>query len=228
MRIRCESKSGMRVDIYSDVVCPWCYIGERRFLRVLESFEGAEAVEVVFRAYQLDPSAPKEAVPLREYLRGRFGDVSGAMQARVSEAAASEGIEIEWDDALAANTKDAHRLSSLAWREDGAEVQRALVEKLFEMHFTLGGNVADIEALSELAASVGMDRVRVQRYLASDEGTEEVDADIEAARRLGIQGVPTFVFDEQFAVQGAQPGTVFLRALKQVEAQKSAAARTTS
>ena len=117
----------MKVEIYSDVVCPWCYIGERRFARALAAFGGGD-VEVVFRPFQLDPAAPTAAEPIARYLERRFGARAGSMLGSVSAAAAAEGITMDWDRALAANTRTAHRLLGLAEREYGAGTQRALAE----------------------------------------------------------------------------------------------------
>lgn len=215
----------MKVEIYSDVACPWCYIGERRFKRALAAYPDAANVEVVFRSYQLDPGAPGEAVPLSEYLQKRFGRPVDAMLQQVSDAGKGEGIEFDWDRALSVNTLTAHRLLHLAETEYGAAVQRELAERLFEAHFSRGGDVADPELLTDLAVSVGMDEARVREYLASDEGLEETRAEIDRARGLGISAVPTFVFEGQFAVQGAQSASTFLQALEQVaERTRSAAA----
>ncbi len=208
----------MKVEIYSDVACPWCYIGERRFARALAAYPGGDRVEVVYRSYQLDPEAPAEAVPMMEYLRRRFGDRVDGMLERVSENARVEGIEMAWDRALSVNTLTAHRLLRLAEREYGPAVQRALVEKLFEAHFSEGGDVADHDLLTSLAESVGMDGERVRSYLASGEGEAETRSEIDDARRLGITAVPTFVFEGKWAVQGAQPASTFLQALEQVAA----------
>ncbi|HEX7120655.1 MAG TPA: DsbA family oxidoreductase [Longimicrobiales bacterium] len=213
----------MKVEIYSDVVCPWCYIGERRFRRALAAYPGADRVEVVYRSYQLDPDAPAEAVPLMEYLRKRFGASVDGMLARVTENAAGEGIEMAWDRAQAVNTLTAHRVLRLAEQEYGADVQRALAERLFEAHFSRGSDVSDHELLAELAESVGMDRARVQAYLASGAGEEETRREIEQARRLGVTAVPTFVFEGRWAVQGAQPASTFLQALEEVAKQMAGA-----
>ena len=209
----------MKVEIYSDVVCPWCYIGERRFARALAAYPGAAGVEVVFRPYQLDPGAPAGAIPLRRYLERRFGGPSERMTEQVGAAAAGEGIAIDWDRALAVNTLAAHRLMRLAEREYGAPVQRALAEKLFAAHFTEGGDVSDPALLTGLAMAAGMDEDRVRGYLASEEGAAELQAELEQARRLGIRAVPTFVFEGRFMVQGAQSASVFLQALEEVEKQ---------
>jgi predicted DsbA family dithiol-disulfide isomerase len=206
----------MQVEIYSDVVCPWCYIGERRFARALESFPGRDDVHIVFRPYQLDPGAPSTARPLIDSLREKFDSNVRAMLARVSEAAKGEGIEIDWDDAVAVNTLTAHRLLRLAEREYGADLQRALAERLFEAHFTRGGNVADPGLLTTLAVAVGMNRERVERYLLSGEGLAETQHEIERARELGVRAVPTFVFDGQYLVEGGQPPETFIAVLNEV------------
>jgi predicted DsbA family dithiol-disulfide isomerase len=208
----------MKVEIYSDIACPWCYIGEHRFKRALAAYPRADQVEVVYRSFQLDPSAPASPVPLLAHLEEKFGARVHEMLGRVGDAAQGEGIAIDWERAQSVNTLTAHRLLRLAEHDYGAEVQRALVEKLFEAYFTRGGNVADPELLTELAAQVGMDRARVQEYLATGEGAEETRYEIDQARRLGISSVPTFVFEERFAVPGAQPASTFLQALEQVAA----------
>lgn len=207
----------MRVEIFSDVVCPWCYIGEKRFERALADFAGKEEVDVVFRPFQLQPDAPLVATPLPAELRRRFGPNAGRMLSRVSEAAAGEGIRIDWDNALAVNTLDAHRLIRLAEREYGLIVQRALVDSLFDAHFSKGGNVGDHEALADLAVAAGMKRERVLSYLASEEGREEVISAIDDARADGINAVPTFVFDGRYIIEGGQPASTFLQVLEEVQ-----------
>ncbi|MDR0788230.1 MAG: DsbA family oxidoreductase [Gemmatimonadota bacterium] len=204
----------MKVEIYSDVVCPWCYIGERRFERALKAFARADEVEVVFRPFQLDPSASDRAVPTAESLRKKFGDNVAAMLGRVSSVGAEEGISFNWDRALSVNTRTAHRLLRLAELEYGADVQRRLMDRLFDLHFTNGGNVADREVLVAEADAVGMDPARTRAYLSSDEGVAELEEDFEYARQLGVTSVPTFVFEERWAVQGAQQTSTFLEALE--------------
>jgi predicted DsbA family dithiol-disulfide isomerase len=206
----------MKVEIYSDVACPWCYIGKRRFERALAAFPGADQVEVVYRPYQLNPDAPASAFPLQRYLAQRFGPQGAQMARQVTETARGEGIVMNFDSALAANTLDAHRLLRLAEREYGAGVQQALKEKLLEAHFSQGADVGDPGVLATLAGGAGMNGGRVRGYLASGEGRREVKDEIAQAQRLGITAVPTFVIDGRYAVQGAQPAPAFLQVLEQV------------
>lgn len=206
----------MKIEIYSDIVCPWCYVGERRLGRALATLPSHEPVEVVFRPYQLDPAAPESAVPLMPSLERRLGARTAAMLDAVTHAAEGEGITIAWDRALSANTRTAHRLLQWALREGGAEVQRKLAAELFALHFTRGGNVADVEQLVAVAASVSLDAERARTYLDSTEGVRELEAEFDQARELGIRSVPTFVIDGQYAIQGAQPVSAFVEIFEQV------------
>jgi predicted DsbA family dithiol-disulfide isomerase len=205
----------VKIEVYSDIACPWCYLGERRLERALRSFPGGDDVEVVFRPFQLDPSTPERAVPLVPQLEKKFGPQARAMTWQITEAGKEEGIDFDWGRALAANTLTAHRLLRLAEQENGPEVQRELAGKLFEAHFEEGGDIGDPGELTALAVEVGLDPKRVASYLASDEGLAETKAEIAAARDLGITAVPTFVIDDRYAVQGAQPPEIFLQVLEQ-------------
>jgi 2-hydroxychromene-2-carboxylate isomerase len=142
----------MKVEIYSDVACPWCYIGKRRFERALVAHPRADAVDVVFRPYQLDPSAPETAVPLRTHLVHKFGRSAEQMAAYVAAAARSEGIEMDFDAARSVNTLAAHRLLRLAELEHGREVQHAVAARLFDVYFSAGLDIGDVEVCSALAA----------------------------------------------------------------------------
>ena len=203
----------MKVEIYSDIACPWCFIGKRRFERALAAFPRAEQVEVVYKPYQLVPDAPSEAVPHRAWLAERYGPQSRAMDDRVTELGRSEGVTYDFDTALQVNTIHAHRLLWLAATEYGLPVQHELKERLLAAHFTEGVDVGDFAALTAVAA--GLDRARVEAFLPSDEGLAEVRAELAQARELGITAVPTFVFDGSWAVQGAQETSTFLQALEQ-------------
>ena len=203
----------VKIEVYSDVACPWCYLGERRLARALKKFPGRDDVDVVFRPFQLDPTTPERAAPLLDDLERKFGAHAREMTAQITETGSKEGIDFDFDHALAVNTFTAHRLLRLAEREYGADVQRDLACKLFEAHFEEGADVGDPGELTALAVEVGLDARRVAAYLASDEGVAETRAEIAAARELGITAVPTFVIDGQYAVQGAQPPEIFLQVL---------------
>jgi predicted DsbA family dithiol-disulfide isomerase len=133
----------------------------------------------------------------------------------VNHAAEGEGLTLAWDRALSANTRTAHRLLQWALREGGPEVQQRLAAELFALHFTRGGNVADVEQLAATAASVGLDAGGARAYLTSDEGIGELESEFGKARELGIASVPTFVIDGRYAIQGAQPVSTFVRILEQ-------------
>jgi predicted DsbA family dithiol-disulfide isomerase len=207
----------VKVEIYSDIVCPWCYLGERRFRRALRDYPHAADVAVFFRAYQLDPNAPASPVPLTDYLVKRFGATLAGKLRQVMTAAEAEGIHVDWKRAVAANTRHAQRLLQLAEREYDTDVQRDLAERLFAAHFVEGGNVNDVALLAALAADAGMSAERARAYLASDEGEQELSASLAAAAELGIRAVPTFVFNGRYVVEGAQSPRVFLEVLTAVE-----------
>lgn len=209
----------MKVEIYSDVACPWCYVGKVRFERALAAFPGGSDVAVSYRPYQLNPSTPEQAQPLLDYYDQLFGPGFRSKHSQVGDIAKAEGLDFRMDRALAVNTFTAHRLLWLTERDYGAAVQRDLKDALLRTYFTDGGNVGDPETLVEVAAGVGVDAERARAWLAGDEGVAETRAEIEQARRLGIQAVPTFVFDGRYAVQGAQEASTFLRVLEQVAAE---------
>lgn len=206
----------MKIEIYSDVACPWCYIGKTRFEQALERFDGRDAVEVTYRPYQLDPDAPRTAVPMYEYLTQRFGPGSRGMAQRVIDLAREDGLTMDYDRGLAANTFDAHRVMWLAGRENGVDAQRALANRLFEAHFSEGRDIGDAGVLAQAAESVGMNGDRVRTMLAGNEGVAQVRKQITDARQLGISAVPTFVIDGKYAVQGAQPVDAFREVLETV------------
>ena len=204
----------MLVEVWSDVVCPWCYVGKRRLEAALARFDGADGVEVVWRPFELDPDGP--AVRPERYaerLAGKYGtDLDGAraMIDRMVRAAAGEGIEMRLDIARPGNTFDAHRLLHLARRHG---VQPRLAERLFAATFTEGRPIGERATLVELAAEVGLDAAEAARLLEGDELAGEVRAEEQVAARLGATGVPFFVFDRRVAVAGAQRPDVLLEAL---------------
>ncbi len=204
------------VDVYSDVICPWCYIGHRRLQTALAALAEGTDVRVRFRPYQLDPSAPETADPLHKRLARKFGPRAGAMLDHVTQQAAAEGLEMNWDRAISVNTLTAHRLLEFARLEGGEAMQLAMVDRLFELYFTEGGNIGDIEQLAVAAASAGLSPDRVRAHLASGNGIAELTAALAEARRLGVEAVPTFVIDGRYAVQGAQPAHTLVEALRNV------------
>ncbi|MFJ9522950.1 DsbA family oxidoreductase [Kitasatospora sp. NPDC101801] len=212
----------MKVEIWSDVACPWCFVGKRRFEQALDRFAGKDGVEVVYRPYQLVPDAPETATPHRAWLADRYGPQSVAMDARVTELGKGEGIDFDFDTALHANTFLGHRLLHLAESEYGAAVQGVLKEALLTAHFSRGVDVGDRGQLTEIAVAAGLDRDRVTGYLAGDEGADAVRAQLAEGREIGITAVPTFVFEGKWAVQGGQEADTFLRVLEQVAAETAA------
>jgi predicted DsbA family dithiol-disulfide isomerase len=197
----------VKVEIFSDVVCPWCYIGHHRLRQAVDAFDGD--VEVVHRPFQLDPDGVSSGEPLLRALEHKFGgaDRVAQMTGHVTGVAAQDGLELRFDRAVAANTLEAHRLIWLAGRagRDGD-----MADRLFRAHFTDGLDVGDPATLAKLAAETGVED--------TGEGTEQVRADLARARALGVRAVPLFLFEEKFAVSGAQPVETLVAALREVEA----------
>jgi predicted DsbA family dithiol-disulfide isomerase len=204
----------MKVEIWSDVVCPWCYIGKRRFETALGRFAHAGAVEVVWRSFELDPSAPATDVDLIGHLAAKYGvsrAEAEAMNARVTRIAAEEGLHYRLDIARRGRTFDAHRLIHL-----GAErgVQGEVKEALMAAYQTQGEPIADHDALTKVAVAAGLEEPEVREVLAGDDYADDVRADEHEAMELGVTGVPFFVFDRRYAVAGAQPADLILRVLE--------------
>ena len=216
--------SRMRVEIWSDVVCPWCYIGKRRFEKALERVKGvpgASDIEIVFRPYQLDPTAaPGRVQPVVDAYAKKFGGPERAAEIleRVTSVAAADGITFNMQIALRANTLLAHRL---LWFAESHGDQIALKERLLKAYFTDGLNISDPEVLVECAADVGFDRDETRSFLDSDTGHGEVMQDLALAATNGISAVPTFVFNGQWAVPGAQDVEVFERVLERLLAKEA-------
>ena len=208
----------MQIEIWSDVVCPWCYIGKRRLETTLDAFHHADEVEVVWRSFQLDPSAPREATEsIAAHLGSKYGGGVAAgrqMIDRVSEVAAGEGLAFDYHEVQRASTLDAHRLLHLAHAEGGALLQGELKERLLAAYFTEARNPADHEVLTEAAVGVGLPAERVTAVLGSDEYVDEVAADAAQAAAFGATGVPFFVVDRKYGVSGAQPADVLAQVLE--------------
>ena len=213
----------MRIEIWSDVVCPWCYIGKRRLESALETFEHADDIEVVWRSFQLDPSAPQVPVEtVAESLGRKYGggpDAGHQMVDRVEAVAAELGMTWQHHKSLRVSTVDAHRVLHLALETGGPELQGRLKEALLAAYFVDTENVADHDTLQRIAGSVGLDEVRVKELLSGTEYADAVEADIREAVSLGASGVPFYVIDRKYGVAGAQPSEVFTQVLERAWAE---------
>lgn len=213
----------MRIDIWSDVVCPWCYIGKRRLEKALADFEHTGQVEVVWHSFQLDPGAPTEPVEtVAEHLGSKYGggaEGGRRMIDRVEAVAAEEGMIWRHHESQRVGTIDAHRLLHAALVDGGPELQGTLKEHLLHDYFAEAANVADHAVLTRIATSAGMPAERVAQVLESDAYADEMWADVEQAQRYGATGVPFYVIDGKYGVSGAQPSEVFTRALTQAWAE---------
>ena len=213
----------MRIEIWSDVVCPWCYVGKRRFEEALAAFPHRDEVEVVYRSFELDPRAPEQGTEsVVEALGRKYGGGPAAgrrMVDQMTQVAAEVGLSFDFADATHTRTVDAHRLLHLALADGGAELQHRLKEALLAAYFTQARSMGDHRVLREVARSVGLDAARVDHVLGTDAFSDEVRHDLEQARELGISGVPFYVLDGRFGISGAQPVEVFAQALDQAWAE---------
>lgn len=201
----------LTIDVISDVICPWCFIGKRR----LEKALGFRAATVRWHPFQLNPDMPREGIERKTYRIQKFGswERSQELDAQVAAAGLGEGIAFHFDKmARTPNTLDAHRVIGLAGERG---MQDAVVEALFLAYFTEGRDLSDQATLAEVAAGAGLDRAEVDELLAGDMGLDAVRAGEEQARRLGVSGVPFFVVNGKVALSGAQPSELFLQAFEQ-------------
>jgi predicted DsbA family dithiol-disulfide isomerase len=204
----------MKVEIWSDIHCPWCYIGKRRFEKALNQFEHRDQVDITWRSFQLDPRAPREYNgTLNDMLAEKKGispERAQAMHEHVTALAAQEGLDYHFELARVGNSFDAHRLVHLAGEHD---LSGKMQERLFRAYFTEGQHVGNADTLAQLAVEVGLDADEVRAMLASDAYAADVRADIQRAGSIGVSGVPFFLFDERYAISGAQPTELFTTAL---------------
>ncbi|WP_430868649.1 DsbA family oxidoreductase [Demequina aurantiaca] len=216
----------VKVEVWSDVACPWCYIGKRRLQNAISEFDGD--VEVQWRSFQLDETLPKgEAMPQAQMFmekRGFTAEKVVEVNERMSSVAAELGLDYDLDSYMVANTKDAHRLSHFATSRG---VGDQMHERLFQAQMMEGKILDDADVLVSLGEDVGIPAEDTRAMLASDEYGDDVDRDIADARDVGVQGVPFFVFDRKYAVSGAQPQELFMQALttSRDEAEAEVAAR---
>jgi predicted DsbA family dithiol-disulfide isomerase len=204
----------MRVDIWSDIVCPWCYIGKRRFESALAAYDASGELEIVHHAFQLNPLFPRDRTSSRrDMLMEKYGltpEQMAATDARMTQLAAEEGLDYHLEATVTGNTRDAHQLVQFA-REQAR--QDAMIERLYRAYFSEGRSVFDHDSLVDLAVDVGLDADAVRDALRDGRYDSPVQEDIDLARRIGITGMPFFVFNGKYGLSGAQPAAVFLEAL---------------
>lgn len=211
-----NTQQKMKVEIWSDIMCPFCYIGKRKFESAIGQFGDAAGVEVEWHSFQLDPSMKTEPDKnMYQYLSERKGisyQQSVEMHKQVTDMAEAVGLEYNFDKAVVANSFDAHRLIQLAKTKGLGD---AIEERLFHAYFTEGKNVSDHAVLKALGEDIGLDGKEIAEVLNSNAYTKQVQHDIDEAAQIGVRGVPFFVFNRKFAVSGAQAPEAFLQALQQ-------------
>lgn len=207
----------LKVQIWSDIMCPFCYIGKRRIEEALQNFEHKEAVEIEWKSYQLDASfvaSPEDNMV--EHLAEKYrkdNDWAQNMLDNMTQNAKTAGLDFHFEKAVLANSFNAHRLLHLAKKYNLAN---DLEELLFKAYLTEGKNVNDLDTLGKLGIEVGLDSEEISQVLNSDTYGAEVKQDLEEANAIGVQGVPFFVLDKKYAISGAQPATAFLETLEKV------------
>lgn len=209
------------VDVVSDVVCPWCYVGQKRLEKAAASLPDID-VEINWRPFQLDPTIPPGGRDRKQYMMAKFGSEERIREihARIEPLGEAEGIDFAFDAIkVSPNTIDAHRL--IRWAASaGPGVQNAVVKRLFALYFEEGGNIGDHAVLVDASAQCGMDAAVVEAMLATDADREAVETEVATASRMGITGVPCFLLESRYAVMGAQETETLADAIRQVAAEK--------
>lgn len=212
-----QGNSPITVDVWSDVMCPFCWMGDRHLELALEEFSHRDDVKITYHSYQLMPDYPENSpLPSAEAVAKQKGmpvEQFKQMNDGVAQRGAEVGLDYNFDQALTVNSRRAHRLSHFAEQQG---VQHELMQNLFKAYFTDGKNVEDREVLADLAAEVGLDRDEALAKMDNEELDHAVQADINQASQIGVQGVPFFVFNNKYAVSGAQPQQVFQQVLETV------------
>lgn len=202
----------VEIDVWADVVCPWCYLGKRRLEQAIAESEHPAAVTVTYHAFELDPQTPRgDGSTVLAWLAQRYGtDLAGAREIaeRPATIARPDGIEIDVDRQLRSNSFDAHRIVALGLAQGGPALQAAVLERLYSAHFTEGRAIDDIETLQRLGAEAGLDGRRLSTVLAGDEFGRHVREDEEAAREIGISAVPFYMANRRVALSGAHSAEV--------------------
>ncbi len=204
----------MKVEIWSDVMCPFCYIGKRKFEAALDKFEHKDDIEIVWKSFQLNPDLKTDtSITTAQYLAKAKGwtlDYAKEMTDYVSNTAKEVGLNYDMDKAVVANSFDAHRFAHLAKKHGKGD---AAEERLFKAYFTEGKNIADHATLVALGTEIGLDAAEIKQVLESRQYTDEVNQDVYEAQQIGVKGVPFFVLDRKYAVSGAQQSSTFLSSL---------------
>lgn len=212
----------LRIDVVSDVVCPWCFIGQKRLDRAVAAVPEVD-VEIRWRPFQLDPTIPPQGKDRKEYMLSKFGSAEKLheIHSRIEALGVAEGIDFDFDAiTVSPNTLDAHRV--LRWAAaNGPDVQGRLARRLFQLYFEEGANVGDHSVLVEAAREAGMDAPVVAAMLATDSDRDAVLDEAATASRMGVTGVPCFLFEGKYAVMGAQDAGTLADAIRQIAAAKA-------
>lgn len=207
----------LAVDVISDVICPWCYIGKRRLEQAIATLDDQHSVSVRWHPFQLNPSMPKEGISRREYRIGKFGswERSAELDAQVFAAGKAEGVHFAFEKmARTPNTVDAHRL---IWLSGQRGCQDAVVESLFRAYFSQGRDIGDQRVLIEMASESGLDRQAAESMFNSDEGMDAIAKGQQLSQQHQVSGVPFFIVNNAIALSGAQPPQAFVEAFKQTK-----------
>jgi predicted DsbA family dithiol-disulfide isomerase len=207
----------LKIQIWSDIMCPFCYIGKRRIEETLSNFEHKDAVGIEWKSFELDAGfVPSADDNLAEHLANKYGrdlDWAQTMLENMTENAKTAGLDFHFDKTVMANSHNSHRLLHLAKKH---QLGNELKELLFKAYFTDGKDLNNLETLNELGIAAGLEAEAVAQVLHSDGYSQNVKQDIQEAGKIGVQGVPFFVFDNKYAISGAQPATTFLQTLEKV------------
>jgi predicted DsbA family dithiol-disulfide isomerase len=210
---------GLTVEVYSDIVCPWCYVGKRRLERALAQLNGGAYGRITWRPFPVNPTMSSDGMDRATYLKDKFGSLEnfGRMEEQLLAAGVEERIPFAFEKIQRTpNTFVVHRL---VWYAEQQGKQDETVEALFRAYFLEGKHIGDVKVLTHVAAEAGLDRIETEAFLASDKGVVEVKAEEAVGRQLGIRGVPYFVLNGSIAISGAQPPDMFVSAIRQAEKQ---------
>ena len=214
------------IDVISDMVCPWCYLGKARLELAIAEVQDRVSVDVTYRPYQLNPDMPVEGVDHKAWLTEKLGEERLAESHKtLTQLGSAVGIAYDFDAIkIAPNTMDAHRLAMWAHAED-PQLQEKVMTRLFKAFFEEGRNIGDHAVLTDIAGEAGLDKELIARLLASDADKDTIKSEIDAASQMGVSGVPFFIIDQKYAISGAQEKELFVEALLDVAKEKAAAHR---